>query len=124
MTFAPQSPPPVHDPLTPSAAFGIDWTQTGYRERYAPTGPQVVATIMPGRWINDSGALVTTTPVAIPLAHGTNAIQLDRTSGAIVADTAFNADSIPLWLLTMDATSCRILTVIDVRGLAGVPAEG
>jgi hypothetical protein len=118
----PQAVPITRDPLTPAGAFAIDWTRTGYREGYAPTDPQLVVTILAGRWINDSGALMTTAPVSVALADGANAIQLDRESGAIVADTAFNADSIPLYRIETDAATHRTISVVDVRGLPGLPA--
>jgi hypothetical protein len=118
----PQAIPITRDPLTPGGGFAIDWTRTGYREGYAPADPQLIVTILPGRWIDDSGALAITAPVSLALADGANALQLDRASGAIVADTAFNADSLPLYLIETDAASRRIVSVIDARGLAGLPA--
>jgi hypothetical protein len=118
----PHPVPITRDPLTPGGGFAIDWTNTGYRDGYAPTDPQLIVTILPGRWIDDSGALVTTAPVSVALADGTNAIQLDRASGAIVADTVFNPDAIPLYLIDAVWATQRIVSVIDARGLAGLPA--
>ncbi|HEY6117399.1 MAG TPA: hypothetical protein VI172_15715, partial [Candidatus Dormibacteraeota bacterium] len=112
----------VRDPLVPACYFDIDWLGTGHREHYDPTDPQLVVAIMPGRWINDSGAVATADRVCVALADGPNALQLDRGSGAIVADVQFNADSLPLWLVETDADHRRIVSVMDLRGVAGLPA--
>lgn len=114
--------PTERDQLVPRNYFDIDWLVTGWRERYDPTDPQLVITLKPGRWINDSGEVVTVLSVTITPADGANFVQLDRASGAIVADVQFNADSIPLWLIEVDAVHQRIASAMDLRGVAGLPA--
>jgi hypothetical protein len=115
--------PTVRDPLISRNYFDIDWIETGWRERHAPTDPQLVVTLHPGRWINDSGAVITVQRVTLVLANGTNCLQLDRVSGAIVTDAQFNADSLPLWQLETDLPRQRITGAMDVRGIAGLPVE-
>ena len=60
----------ARDPLLPANYFEIDWLGTGHRAQYAPTDPELVVAITPGRWINDSGAVVTTERVSMSLADG------------------------------------------------------
>lgn len=114
--------PPSRDPLIPRNYFDVDWTETGWRERHAPTDLSLVITIRAGRWINDSGLLTTVQGVTIVLEDGTNCLQLDRPSGAIITDGSFQEDSVPLWQLEADLAHQRITSVIDCRGLAGLPA--
>jgi len=115
--------PATRDPLLPGNYFDIDWGETGWRERHAPTDPALVITLHAGRWINDSGVLTTVQPVTVILADGTTCLQLDRASGAIVSDVQFNADNLPLWQVVSDLAHQRILSVIDCRGCAGLPVE-
>lgn len=111
--------PITRDPLIPRNYFDINWKETGYRDGH-PSGPQLFVQLWPGRWINDNGAVVNVPAVDLTLAIGTNCIQLDRATGAVVADATFNPGSIPLWLVTTEG-SYRIDTAMDLRGLPGVP---